>query len=365
MMDRETWLRRILEAIRDLADEHYQQRVWVRGEGPEVDSSTEAICRLVDDYDLTSFVAEAATNAWVSKDQIAALQRLDTALARYAAGDQSGQDAARIATPEWQKIRKLAKATLETFTTRPEARRWAAGPQAWEEEGYRIRNAGVAGSNPAAGTTPDTDQVLAVPELKLTVTEQIDMQQAQRLATELRRHLQVDGPHPYFRRGDPSTIPQYIQLIGPVAVWLPLLYPAKWFLKPYLETLGPIAAHATRDALAALFKKKEVKPLAEVATTLADARKASGGHVEIVIGLDIPDSHFGTALHIPQDSAEEIALPLAAFVTRADELSAIMNAEVEAGRAPLARAVITLEKDGGLTVRWLTRELAAHEKRIP
>jgi hypothetical protein len=103
-----------------------------------------------------------------------------------------------------------------------------------------------------------------VPELKLTVTEQIDEQQAQRLATELRRQLKVDGPHRYFRRGDPSTIPQYIQLLGPVAVWLSLLYPAKWFLKPYLETLGPIAAHATRDGLAALFKKDEVKPLADV-----------------------------------------------------------------------------------------------------
>jgi hypothetical protein len=69
-------------------------------------------------------------------------------------------------------------------------------------------------------------------------------------------------------------------------------------------------------------------------------------------------------LHITQDSAEEIALPLAVFVTRADELSAIMKAEVEAGRAPTGRAVVTLEKDGGLTVRWLTTE-SAHEKRIP
>jgi hypothetical protein len=124
-----------------------------------------------------------------------------------------------------------------------------------------------------------------------------------------------------------------------------------------------IAAHATRDGLAALFKKQEVKPLAEVATALADAREASSGHVEIVIGLDIPDSHFGTALHTTQDSAEEIALSLAVFVTRADELSTIMKAEIEAGRRPVGRAVISLENDGGLTVRWLTTE-SAHEKRI-
>ena len=117
MMDRETWLRRILEATRDLADEPYQERVWVRGEGPEVDSSTEAICRLVDDYDLATFVAEAGKNAWVSRDQLAALQRLDAALRRYATSGEDADDAARIESPGWNKIRKLAKATLEAFTT--------------------------------------------------------------------------------------------------------------------------------------------------------------------------------------------------------------------------------------------------------
>ena len=204
-----------------------------------------------------------------------------------------------------------------------------------------------------------------MPALELTVTEQIDAQQAQRLATALRRHLNVDGPFTFFRKGaDPAAIPQYIQLIGDLVWWLPLLVPAKWFLKSYLETLGPMAAHATRDGLAALFKKEEVKPLADVATALADARDASSGRIEIVVGLNIPDPHFGTALHITANSAEEIAHALAVFVTHANELSTIMKAEVAAGRAPLGRALITLEKDGGLTIRWRCKDFADHEKRI-
>ena len=116
-MDRETWLRRILDATRDLADERYQERVWARGEGPEVDSSTEALIRLMDDYDLAAFIAEAADKAWISNEQLAALQRLDAALARYTAGGQRGDDAVRIASPEWRNTRKLARATLETFAT--------------------------------------------------------------------------------------------------------------------------------------------------------------------------------------------------------------------------------------------------------
>ncbi len=205
-----------------------------------------------------------------------------------------------------------------------------------------------------------------MPKLELTVTEQIDAQHAQRLATELHSHLQVDGPYTFFRRGaDPSAIPQYIQLIGDAAKWLALLVPARWFLKSYLESLGPIAAQATRDGLAALFKKDEAKPLADVATALAAAREASSGPIEIVVGLDIPDRHFGTALHVTANTAEEIAEALAVFVTRADALSATMKAEVEAGRAPFGRALITLEKDGGLAVRWRCKDFADHEKRIP
>ena len=143
-----------------------------------------------------------------------------------------------------------------------------------------------------------------MPQLELTVTERIDTQQAQGLATELRRHFEVDGPYTRVRKGaDPSAISQFIQLLGPLAPWLVLLLPAKWFLKSYLETLGPIAANATRDRLAALFKKEEVKPLAEVATALAKAREGSSGRVEIVVGLGIPDPDFGTALHITANSA--------------------------------------------------------------
>ena len=37
MMDHETWRRNLVSVIRDLADARYQQRVWVRGAGPEVE----------------------------------------------------------------------------------------------------------------------------------------------------------------------------------------------------------------------------------------------------------------------------------------------------------------------------------------
>jgi hypothetical protein len=204
-------------------------------------------------------------------------------------------------------------------------------------------------------------------QLELTVTEQIDAEQAERLARKLRDHLELaPGPYALFRKGaDPSVIPQFIQLIGDAAWWLPLAGPAAVFLTSYLNALGPIAAQATRDGLAALLKKDEVTPVADVAAALADAREESSGCIDIVVGLDIPDRHFGTAMVIsPNSSREEITYALALFVTHVNELSATMKAEVEAGRAPLGRALVTPEKDGSLSVRWHTLNGVRHEKRI-
>ena len=56
MMDHETWRRNLMSVIRDLAGSGYQERVWVRGAGPEVDSLSEAICRFFDGYDVDGFL---------------------------------------------------------------------------------------------------------------------------------------------------------------------------------------------------------------------------------------------------------------------------------------------------------------------
>jgi hypothetical protein len=120
MMDRNTWLERILGAVRDLSDADYQERVWVRGRGPEADSSTEAVCRLLDDYDLAGFLAESGKRRWLSDDQFAALRAIEVALDNYLARDEDQiDDAVRIASPGWHELRKLARRTLEAFASTP------------------------------------------------------------------------------------------------------------------------------------------------------------------------------------------------------------------------------------------------------
>ena len=92
----------------------------MRGRGPEADSSTEAVCRLLDDYDLAGFLAEGGRQRWLSDDQLAALRAFEVALDKYLAPDDDRiDDAVRIASPDWHELRKLARRTLETFAGTP------------------------------------------------------------------------------------------------------------------------------------------------------------------------------------------------------------------------------------------------------
>ena len=200
-------------------------------------------------------------------------------------------------------------------------------------------------------------------QLKLVLSQNFDMDFAESVKAELGAHLDIEGPYFRFQKAaEPGLGPQLIQLIGGVVAWLPLSAAAT----VYLATLAKRAADATWDGLASLFKSKEVKSLAEVATTLAEAANAVEGDVEIVVGLDIPEENWGTAMVIRANSPEQIARALASFVMHAERLSKEMKAELAAGRTPLGRATIDLEEDGSLTVRWRSRkDFAECERRIP
>jgi hypothetical protein len=113
-MDPVMWRGKVLAAVRDLADAKYKERVWVRGEGPEVESPTEALCRLLDDYDFRGFLDRAAREGWLAERQLAALGALAAALEDDGrrAPDRSGHD---LSSPYWQRVRTLASKTLDAF----------------------------------------------------------------------------------------------------------------------------------------------------------------------------------------------------------------------------------------------------------
>ena len=192
-------------------------------------------------------------------------------------------------------------------------------------------------------------------ELTLELSDKF-RDEADDIRAELSKHLKVGRPILTFRKSaDPTLL---ITLLGSFLAWK-VLYPP---VKAFLEALGKRAGEATWDKIA---NRSDVKPLADVATTLAAAVARGGGEGEISVGLNIPDDHFGTSISIKSSDPEAVGRVLAYFIIHVEQLSKAMQAEVAAGRKPLGPAIIERQDDESLLVRWRTRDGRAHELKIP
>jgi len=196
--------------------------------------------------------------------------------------------------------------------------------------------------------------------MNLALTDRFRHEDAQVLQTELHEHLDVGEPdYISLKSAEP---PSFIQLLGSVLTWGPLVVGAK----AYVSALAKRAADATWDGLESWWRNEEAKPLIDVARALVKTADTVSGEVTLRIGLDIPDVHFGTALSIKSKTPEDVAHAIAMFAARANELSRAMRREVDAGRTPLGPATIEMKEDGSLVVRWVTRtDFAQRELRFP
>ena len=187
-------------------------------------------------------------------------------------------------------------------------------------------------------------------ELSLILSE--NLPEADGIRAELSKHLKVGQPRYLALMSANSILSPFVQLLGEAGAWLPLYAAAT----AYLATLAKRAAEATWDKIA---NRNDVKPLADVATTLATAVACVDGKVRISFGLNIPDDYSGTSMSIKSSDPEEVARALSCFIVHVEHLSEAMQAEVVAGRVPFGPALIELQDDGSLLVRWRVLDKAS------
>ena len=100
----ENWHKNIMASLHELADADFQERIWVRGEGPEVSSYVEAVCQLYDDSGLTELLQDKSKPV-ISLQVDNILRELSSELD----GIDSQMSAKDILEhPRWPKIRELA-----------------------------------------------------------------------------------------------------------------------------------------------------------------------------------------------------------------------------------------------------------------
>ena len=199
-------------------------------------------------------------------------------------------------------------------------------------------------------------------ELTLILSDDLPTEESERLRVAISQHMPVGETKRYLRlSGDPSLTP-LIQLIASADVWFYLKAAAGIFLAALVKR----AADATWDWAQSLAENREAKPITEIASALALTSRLLDSEIDIIVGVDVPDDFFGTCLAIRTTDPTEIANKLACFVAHAQELTNVMEAEINAGRGPIGRAIVEVQEDASLIVKWYSMEdRQKHERRIP
>ena len=108
-------LNSFIENIACIADEKYQERVWVRAEGPECDDIDDTLCDFFDE----GYVLEKYKDFGITNDQYQLLITLHEKLRKFADTFEiysSGKSTEKlIHLPQWQEIREASKKVLEAF----------------------------------------------------------------------------------------------------------------------------------------------------------------------------------------------------------------------------------------------------------
>jgi len=111
--DREGVLRRFLETIAEISDKNFQERIWIKGIGPECSSFEEAICDFFDDGEP---ILKNYKEFGITDKQYEEVIQLRNELEKYC--DKTPEivyEEEILADPEWYKIQEMAKKVLEAF----------------------------------------------------------------------------------------------------------------------------------------------------------------------------------------------------------------------------------------------------------
>ncbi len=106
-------LNRFLETISIISDKNFQERIWIKGLGPECSDFDETIC---DFFDNGEDIMPNHNKYNISNCQYQILLILYKRIREFSDNTPEGlEDKIIISNPEWYKIREIAKEVLEAF----------------------------------------------------------------------------------------------------------------------------------------------------------------------------------------------------------------------------------------------------------
>ena len=110
---RKTILEGFLITVCIISDKSFQERIWIRGEGPEVDDFTETVC---DFFDLGECIFDRYEEYNLTEQQQEILEAFRKKFETFVDWDDRPYLPQEfIDTPEWEEIMHMAKEVLKAF----------------------------------------------------------------------------------------------------------------------------------------------------------------------------------------------------------------------------------------------------------
>lgn len=116
-INRKQILNSVLETIEGISNKDYQKKIWIRGEGPEVDDFDETVCNFFQDG---NGVIQNYQDFGITKNQHQKLVKFRDKFNEFCRGPALSYYLPEkfIDTPEWEKIMRMAKEVLKAFNYR-------------------------------------------------------------------------------------------------------------------------------------------------------------------------------------------------------------------------------------------------------
>lgn len=201
-------------------------------------------------------------------------------------------------------------------------------------------------STHAAQTRPD-----------VIATEGVEPQSVQQFADAVGRHLPVGETSTYCRKAFDPELKQYIQLIGDLAFWAPLAIPAAAFFTQLASRTADDFYSTAKEWLS----KERPDALSDIAQSISVIKSKSGSKASVLVGLDVPDPNWGTALEIDATDPTKIILQLAKFSQNMERIHDVVSEAIADGHGPLGRGQVAFLDDGTIEVRWMSQKDYSHK----
>lgn len=109
-INRKQIIETFVRIMKYISDKEYQKRVWIRGEGPEVDDFDETVCHFSQEGD---GIIDKYKDFGLTENQCQALKKFRGQFKAFY--DEHDLPEEFINTPEWERIMEMAKEVLRVL----------------------------------------------------------------------------------------------------------------------------------------------------------------------------------------------------------------------------------------------------------